>query len=199
MRPGAKRSGSGLPGARFFYDLASPDAYLAAERSHEVLGLVPEWVPVHFEPQALRCAEEVASLREDVERRAARLGLLPLRWPRAFPPDSEFAMLAATYAREIGRGVAFSLAAFRQVFAGGRDLGDRTTALLAAAACELHSVALIRGAELRSTRERLDAATADARAAGARAVPAVQVGARLFCGERALEHAAAALREVAVP
>jgi 2-hydroxychromene-2-carboxylate isomerase len=175
---------------RFYFDLGSPEAYIAAERSHEVLGVVPEWVPVRM-GTAFRCAEEVASYREDVERRAARHGLQPLRWPEPFPPDSEWAMLAATYAREIGRGVAFSLAAFRQAFAAGRDLGERDTVLIAGAACELHPAALIKGAELRSTRERLERATAEAIAAGVRAVPAVRVGDRVFCGPSALEEAVA--------
>jgi 2-hydroxychromene-2-carboxylate isomerase len=81
---------------------------------------------------------------------------------------------------QIGRGVAFSLAAFRQAFAAGRDLSQRENVLIAGAACELHPAALIKGAELRSTRERLDAATAEARAAGVRDVPALQVGERVF-------------------
>ena len=106
--------------------------------------------------------------------RAARAQhVQPLRWPEPFPADSEFAMLVATYAKQIGRAVAFSLAAFRQAFAGGRDLGERDTVLLAAAACEMHPVAVVKGAELRGTRERLAAATAEARAAGVREVPAV--------------------------
>jgi 2-hydroxychromene-2-carboxylate isomerase len=173
---------------RFYFDLSSGDAYVAAERAHEVLGVVPEWVPILM-PPAFRCAEEVASHREDVERRAA--GLQALRWPDPYPPDSEFAMLVATYAREIGRCVAFSLAAFRQAFAAGRDLGDRDTALIAGAACELHPTALIKGAGLRSTRERLDAATAAAIAAGVREVPAIQIGEDVFCGTNALEDARA--------
>jgi 2-hydroxychromene-2-carboxylate isomerase len=164
---------------RFFYNLSSAQSYLVAERAHEVLGVVPEWVPIRMEP-AFRCAEEVASHREDVERSVARFGMQPLRWPAEFPFDSEFAMLAATYAREIGRGVAFSLAAFRQAFAAGRDLSQRENVLIAGAACELHPAALIKGAELRSTRERLDAATAEARAAGVRDVPALQIGERIF-------------------
>jgi 2-hydroxychromene-2-carboxylate isomerase len=175
---------------RFYYDLGSAEAYLAAERSHEVLGVVPEWVPVRMDT-AFRCAEEVASHREDVERSAARYGLAPVRWPEPFPFDSDFAMLAATYALSIGRGVAFSLAAFRQAFAGGRDLSVRANVLIAGAACELHPAALIKGAELRSTRERLEEATAAARAAGVRDVPAVQVGERIFHGDRSLEAASA--------
>ena len=32
----------------FFYDFASPDAYLAAERVMPVLPEVPEWIPVRL-------------------------------------------------------------------------------------------------------------------------------------------------------
>jgi 2-hydroxychromene-2-carboxylate isomerase len=157
---------------RFLYDLSSPVAYLAAERVNHVLGEVPEWVPVRLESGS-RCAEEIAAYREDVERAARAQGVQPLRWPDPFPADSEFAMLVATYAKEIGRAVAFSLAAFRQAFAGGRDLGERDTVLIAAAACEMHPSAVVKGAALRGTRERLDTATAEARAAGVRELPAV--------------------------
>jgi 2-hydroxychromene-2-carboxylate isomerase len=149
-------------------------AYLAAERVNHVLGEVPEWIPVRLgEIGPFRCEEEIAAYREDVERAAARQQLQPLRWPDPFPADSEWAMLAATYAKQIGRAVAFSLAAFRQAFAAGRDLSQRDNVLLAAAACEMHPAAVIKGAELRGTRARLEASTEEARAAGVREVPAV--------------------------
>jgi 2-hydroxychromene-2-carboxylate isomerase len=159
--------------ARFYYDFASPEAYLAAEQVNAALGAVPEWVPVAIGPPAFRCAEEIAAYREDVERRARQAGLQAMRWPDPFPADTEWALLAATYAKQIGRAVAFSLAAFRQAFAGGRDLSERDNVLIAAAACEMHPAAVIKGAELRSTRERLHAATEAARAAGVRSVPAL--------------------------
>ena len=82
-------------------------------------------------------------------------------------------MLAATYAKRIGRAVAFSLAAFRQAFAGGRDLGDSDTVLIAAAACEMHPTAVLKGIELRSTAEALAEATERARLDGVSALPAV--------------------------
>jgi 2-hydroxychromene-2-carboxylate isomerase len=149
-------------------------AYLAAERVNHVLGEVPEWVPVRLgEVGPFRCAEEVAAYQEDVERAARAQELQPLRWPEPFPADTEWAMLAATYAKQIGRAVAFSLAAFRQAFAAGRDLSDKDNVLLAAAACEMHPAAVIKGAEMRGTRARLDAAIAAARAAGITDVPAV--------------------------
>src|SRR3954467_8174258 len=151
----------------FFYDLASPLAYLAAERVNHVLEEVPEWVPVQLdEVGPFRCAAEIDAYREDVERAARRQGVQPLRWPDPFPADSDFAMLAATYAKQIGRAVAFSLAAFRQAFAGGRDLSERDNVLIAAAACEMHPVAVTFGTALGSIGERLDRATAAAAARG---------------------------------
>jgi 2-hydroxychromene-2-carboxylate isomerase len=185
--------------ARFFYDLASPEAYLAAERVVGVLGAVPEFVPVHLSGLAaggvggFRCAEEEAIFRADLERRAAAAGLMPFRWPPVFPAETDWAMLVATYAKQGGRVVAYSLAAFRQAFAAGRDLGERDTVLIAAAAAEMHPAAVLKGAELRGTRARLEAATAAAAAAGVLDVPALVIGDRVFHGERELEAAAAAL------
>jgi 2-hydroxychromene-2-carboxylate isomerase len=141
---------------------------------NHALGEVPEWVPVRLESVGpFRCAEEVAAYREDLERAAHAQGVQAVRWPDPFPADTDWAMLAATYAKQIGRAVAFSLAAFRQAFAGGRDLGERDNVLIAAAACEMHPAAVIKGAQLRGTRERLAAANASARAAGVTSVPAV--------------------------
>ena len=184
---------------RFYYDFASPDAYLAAERVMHVLPEVPEWIPVRLGGLAaggvgaFRCAEEEQIFREDVEARARRYELQPTRWPEPFPADTEWALLAATYAKQIGRGVAFSLAAFRQAFAAGRDLGERDSVLLAAAACEMHPTAVVKGARLGSIAARLEEATASAAAAGVLDVPAVLVDGRVFHGDRELEAAAGAL------
>jgi 2-hydroxychromene-2-carboxylate isomerase len=141
---------------------------------NHVLGEVPEWVPVHLgDVGPFRCAEEIAAYQEDVERAAVRQGVQRMIWPEPFPAEAEWAMLAATYAKQIGRAVAFSHAAFRQAVAAGRDLGDRDNVLLAAAACEMHPLAVIKGAELRGTRERLVQAGDQARAAGVTETPAV--------------------------
>ena len=192
-------AGSSTDSARFYYDLASPDAYVAAERVVGVLGIVPEFVPVRLGGLAaggvgsFRCAEEEAIYRMEIERRAAAAGILPLRWPPELPADTEWAMLVATYAQQVGRVVAFSLAAFRQAFAAGRDLGERDTVLIAAAAAEMHPAAVVKGAALRGTRARLEAATAAAAEAGVLDVPAVAVGSRVFHGDLQLEAAAGAL------
>src|ERR687893_2784395 len=102
--------------------------------------------------------------------------------PDPSPADAEWAMLVATYAKQTGRVVAYSLAAFRQAFAAGRDLGARDWVLVAAAAAEMHPAAVIKSAQLRGTRRRLEEATEEARAAGVRDVPAIRVGERVFHG-----------------
>jgi 2-hydroxychromene-2-carboxylate isomerase len=183
----------------FYYDLSSPEAYLAAERSASVLGTVPEWQPVRLsglragEVGPFRCGAEVDAYREDIERRAALYGIQPLRWPDPFPPDAEWAMLVATYAKQIGRAVAFSLAAFRQAYAAGHDLGHPDTVMLAAAACEMHPAAIEKGADRDAIRRRLDEATDAAGGIGVLEVPTVRVGDRIFHGDRELEAAAAEL------
>jgi 2-hydroxychromene-2-carboxylate isomerase len=133
-------------------------------------------------------------VRSEVEGRARALGLQPVRWPEPFPFDSSLAMRVATYAASIGRTVPFAQAAFRQAFAGGHSLEDPDYVLIAAAACEMHPAAVLRGAELRSTAQRLAATTAEAALAGVAEVPAVVVGERAFVGEDALERAAAQMR-----
>jgi 2-hydroxychromene-2-carboxylate isomerase len=131
--------------------------------------------------------------RDRIAARALELGLQPLRWPSVWPPDSETAMLAATYAKHIGRAVSFTLAAFRQAFAGGRDLGDEATVLLAAAACEMHPAAVLKGVELRSITTALIDTGARALAAGARSLPAIGVRDELFDTPDCIERADAAL------
>ena len=184
-----------------YFDLASPEAYIAAERAAEVLGVVPEWQPIHLaalpgagELDAFRCAEERDIFRAELERRAAAHGLQPLRWPPGWPGDTALAMRVATYSKSIGRVVAFSLAAFRQAFAAGRDLSDADSVVIAAAACEMHPAAVLKAAGTRGVAEALARATADAAEAGVRGVPAVRVGDRVFHGEPALQDAADALR-----
>jgi 2-hydroxychromene-2-carboxylate isomerase len=183
----------------FFFDLGSPAAYVAAERALQVLPGV-EWVPVLARElpgaerwDAFRCAEERDIALAQIERAVAGHGLQALRWPDPFPFDSLFAMRVATYAKQIGRTVAFALAAYRQAFAGGRSLAEPDNVVIAAAACEMHPAAVLKAAELRGVREALDAATARARALGVRDVPAVWTGERVFHGHADLERAAAAL------
>ena len=177
----------------FFYDLGDPDCYLVGERIMSELPVVPEWEPVLG--AELGAAVEPAFDRIAFEGRAAFHGLQPVRWPAVWPGDSRPAMLTATYAKQIGRAVAFSLAAFRQIFAGGRDPDDQSTALLAAAACEMHPNAVLKGIEMKSVARGLGDACARASELGIEALPAIAIGVEVFSGRDALEEACAALEE----
>lgn len=183
----------------FYYDLGSPEAYLAAERVMADLPVVPEWVPILGVglPGGGAGDAPIEQRREGVEARAQTQHVQPLRWPaRWSEQDTRVAMIGATYAKQIGRAVAFSLAAFRQAFAGGRAL-DEDTVVIAAAACEMHPRAVLQALGRRSVGAALDAATAAAGAAGVRHVPAIVFGSRVFEGDDAVEQAAAALTEIA--
>ncbi len=174
----------------FYYDLGSPACYLVAEQIMSGLSVVPEWEPVLG---AQIGALEPAPDRESLQRVVSECGLQPLRWPAHWPPDARTAMLAATYAKRVGRAVAFSLAAFRQAFAGGQDLSSENTVLIAAAACEMHPTAVLKGIGLRSVGAALDDAGARARAAGVSSLPAIQIGSAVFDGDQSIERAADAL------
>jgi 2-hydroxychromene-2-carboxylate isomerase len=186
----------------FYFDLASPEAYLTAERILHTVPVAVEWVPIRARDlgptaetwQAFRCEEdrEIALMR--IERTAADRGMQPLRWPDPFPFDSGYAMLVATYAKQIGRTVQFALAALRQAFAAGRALDVVDNVLIAASACEMHPQAILKSAPTRLVEETLAGATAEARARGVRDVPAVWTGEQVFHGDAALEAAAEALR-----
>jgi 2-hydroxychromene-2-carboxylate isomerase len=179
----------------FYYDLGSPECYLAAERIMAALPTVPEWEPVL---RARLGGPERDPPRARIEELDEVLGIQEVRWPERWPPDTLLAMRAATYAKRIGRAVAFSLAAFRQAFAAGRDLGEEETVLIAGAACEMHPTALLKGVATRSVVEALDAATDRARAAGIGSLPAVEVHGRVFEGEASVERAAESLRQIAL-
>ena len=169
--------------AVFYFDLASPLAYLASEQVMHLLSGPVEWQPVLARElpgpksfAAPRCQTEEQLFREEIARSAQRLGLQPLRWPRPFPFDSSLAMRAATYAKSIGRTIPFAQAAFRQAFAGGHNLEQADFVLIAAAACEMHPNAVLHGTELRSVCEQLALATEQAAQAGVSEVPALRMG-----------------------
>ena len=103
---------------------------------------------------------------------------------------------AAIYAKESGRVVSFTLACFRQVFAAGRDMSDVDNVLLAAAACELHPNAVLKGIETKSVKDKLRAATEEALARGVEGIPTVAVGDELFWGDDRLEEAVQAASDL---
>jgi 2-hydroxychromene-2-carboxylate isomerase len=186
--------------AVFYYDLGSPYAYLSAER---ISGLFteagveqPEWQPVllgglfkHFDRGSWARTGARAEGIAEVERRAAGYGLAPIVWPDNWPGEMLTAMRVATFAKQTGRTVSFSLAAFRQQFAAGKDLSDPDNVMIAAAACELHPRALESAIRTKGVKDALREATDAAAAAGIFGVPSVRLGEQVFWGDDRLEEA----------
>ncbi|MET0762715.1 MAG: 2-hydroxychromene-2-carboxylate isomerase [Thermoleophilaceae bacterium] len=184
----------------FYYDLGSPYSYLTAERIHQVLPEVAVWQPIllggiwkESGGRSWGVTDQRDAGMVEVERRAAEYGLMPIRWPEGWPNNTLQAMRAAVWAQQLGRTVAFTLAAFRQAFAGGKDLSDTDYVLMAAAACELHPNAVLKALGTQSVKDRLREVTREAYDRGVRGVPTIAVGDELFWGDDRLEDAAAAV------
>ncbi len=186
--------------AVFYYDLGSPYAYLSAERISGLFteaGLEqPEWQPIllgglfrRFERGSWADTEARAEGMAEIEERAARYGLPPLAWPKPWPGNTLVAMRAATFAKQTGRTISFSLAAFRQAFAAGRDLTEVDSVTIAGAACELHPRSLLKAVETQVVKRALREATDEAGDLGVEGVPAVVVGTEVFWGDDRLEDA----------
>jgi 2-hydroxychromene-2-carboxylate isomerase len=195
--------------AVFFYDFNSPYSYLAAERISGLFAEAeleqPEWQPISFghllqttgrRPWSIPPEGPDPEHLAEIQRRAAERGLPEVVFPEGWPVAnySLNPVRAAVYAKESGRVVSFSLACFRQVFAAGRDMSDVDNVLVAAAACELHPNAVLKGIETKSIKDRLRAATDEALERGVEGIPTIAAGDRLFWGDDRLEDAVAALR-----
>jgi 2-hydroxychromene-2-carboxylate isomerase len=197
--------------ATFYYDLGSPYAYLSAERISGLFAEAeleqPEWQPVllgglfaRFDRGSWSETPARGEGVAEIERRAAQYGLPPIAWPQPWPGNTLVAMRAATFAKQTGRTVAFSLAGFRQAFAAGRDLTDADNVMIAGAACEMHPRALLKAVETRVVKDGLREATDRAGDLGIEGVPAVVVDGEVFWGDDRLEEAVkAARRELKSP
>jgi 2-hydroxychromene-2-carboxylate isomerase len=195
-RPDATAGGSAVR-AEFFFDLASPFTYLAAERVDRAFDEVT-WSPAAA--AGLSCREmpsgerEIAEVAERAGERAVALRL-PLEWPERWPAAVPAAMRVAHHAAQAGRGAAFVLAATRLAFAGGFDLGDLDILTEAAAAAGLPLDDCLRAAR----EDRRDGAIeANARrllGAGVDRLPALAVDRLVVWGEERVGAAAITARE----
>jgi 2-hydroxychromene-2-carboxylate isomerase len=186
---------------RFYVDVGSPYAWLAAERVEAVLPVAPVWEPVLLGAVfAVRGFGSWSSTdrREagmaEVERRALRYGLGPVRWPEPWPGNMLLAMRAAVAACERGAGRAFLLAALRLGFRDGRDLSDPAAVRDAASAAGVEGDELLAAASSPSVKAALRQRTDAALAFGVRGVPTVLVGDQALWGDDRLEDAADVLR-----
>jgi len=126
----------------------------------------------------------------DVERRACAYGLPAVVWPEPWPTSYLAAMRAATYAFALGRGREFTLQAYRDGFARGRDLGLLENVLSAAAASGLERREVVRAVEDPAIKRALRERTESAHELGVVGVPTVIVDGRAYWGDDRLEEVA---------
>lgn len=196
-----------MPPVTFYFDVGSPYAYLAAERLETVLPAPARWQPVLLGGLFKLTGRSSWALGDyrrrqigmaEIERRARRYGLPPIRWPDPWPTDYLGAMRAATFAflsgQEQGRG--FALCAFRDGFVHGHELSIEAHVLSAGEAVGLGRAAVASAIRDSEIKQRLRAATESAHALGVFGVPTIAVGDELFWGDDRLEDAAAHLAAV---
>jgi 2-hydroxychromene-2-carboxylate isomerase len=189
-----------MPDITFYFDLGSLFAYLAAERLSEVLPEAVVWQPVSLgalfkangrSSWAVGGPSRRQAGMVEVEQRALAYGLPPVRWPEQWPTNYLFAMRAATFAFQQGRGREFTVQAFRHAFQQGKDLGVPEHVLQAAAAAGLDPRAVEEATGEPEVKLALRAATDAAHELGVFGVPTVAVAVELFWGEDCLQEAAA--------
>jgi 2-hydroxychromene-2-carboxylate isomerase len=176
------------PRVSFFFDLASPWTYLAAERVDQRFADV-RWLPAIG--AALPGGRDAAAQRDAVEDRADELRM-PLVWPETQPTARRSAMRVAALAAERGRAAEFVLAAGRLAFCGGYDVDDPEILAEAAAAADLGLAESLQAAGDVRRDGALEHAALRLLSQGADALPVLVVGRALFCGEHRLAEAAAA-------
>lgn len=186
----AGRAGAPMQ-AEFYFDLASPFTYLAAERVHRAFGTLA-WVPACARV-VRRDGRSLDRERRAADARAAALRL-PLVWPERWPMDVAGAMRAAAHAAAEGRAAEFVIAASRLAWAGGFDLEDPGVIAEAAAAANLPPEASLLAARDARRDAAIESAAHAILAAGADRLPAFRVGRAVFAGEDRIAAAAAYAR-----
>jgi 2-hydroxychromene-2-carboxylate isomerase len=185
--------------ATFYFDLGSPFVYLAAERL-EGLGITGvAWQPVSLgglfkltgRSSWGRSPSRDTGMAE-IEARAERYGLPPLRWPDAWPGHYLNAMRACVAAAERDALEPFARTALRLAFTEGRDLSVVDEVLEAARRVGLDPEWLRARIAEPEIKERLRAVTQAALVRGVFGVPTLALGERMFWGDDQLERAAAA-------
>jgi 2-hydroxychromene-2-carboxylate isomerase len=176
------------PRVSFFFDLASPWTYLAAERVDRLFADV-RWRPALAD--AIPAGRGDEAERDAAGERAAQLRM-PLVWPDAWPAAGLSAMRVATLASERGRAAPFVLATSRLAFCGGYDVDDPEVLAEAAAAAGLGLKECLQAAGDVSRDGPPERAARRLLSQGADALPVLVVGRSLYCGEQRIAEAAAA-------
>lgn len=186
--------------AVFYFDVASPYAYLASTRVDELLGPDVDWRPIlvgaihkHYRRVSWGATPQLrAAGVAEIERRAANYGLPPIAWPAPYPANSLVAMRAATWAADQGYVREYARLAFSLAFAHATDLTERGAVLDAADRVGLGRRALDRALDDPELKNALRQNTDRAIEQKVYGVPTFDAGGLLWWGDHQLPAAAVA-------
>jgi 2-hydroxychromene-2-carboxylate isomerase len=186
----------------FFYDFVSPYSYFASTRVEAITsrtGATLRWRPFLL-GGVLKATDnkapadtpaKYAHLKVDTARWARRLAV-PFAFPHPHPFSTVLAMRCALAAEQRGALVPFTHAAFRAVWAEGRDLTSPEVLAAVAASVGLDGAALVAAAP--GEKAALVAQTDEAVRRGAFGAPTFFVGDELWVGNDRLDFVEEALR-----
>jgi 2-hydroxychromene-2-carboxylate isomerase len=171
----------------FYFDVGSPYVYLTVARRRVDDA---EWKPISLGglfKLTGRSSWGLTPEREagmaEIEARAERYGLPPIRWPDPWPGHYLHAMRACLVAEEAGVLEDFARNALRMGFAEGRDLSEPASIWRAALLSGLDPVRVDERIAAPEIKQRLIDYTAAAHARGVTGVPTLDDGERLLWGD----------------
>jgi 2-hydroxychromene-2-carboxylate isomerase len=182
----------------FYFDLASPYAYLSAARVEELLGPDTVWRPIlvgalhkHYRRVSWGSTAELrAAGVAEIESRARAYGLPKIVWPAPYPANSLSVMRAATWAAQQGAAREYAQAAYAMAFREGIDLSARAAVLEAAKRVGLETNKLDVALQDSALKQALRDATESAIATGVYGVPTFDAAGLLWWGDHQLRAAA---------
>lgn len=192
------------PTVEFFFDYVSPYSYLAdtqvarvcadagATLVHRPFFLGGVMKSAGNQPPGV-VAAKARYMLADLERWSAAYGV-PLRFAPRFPQNTLRAMRVALAAQDAGVFDAYHRAAFRAVWAEGRDLGDEADLAAVIAGAGLAPGRLLAAGAEADVKDRLRRQTDEAVERGAFGAPTFFVGDAMFFGNDRLEQLADHLR-----
>ncbi len=192
----------------FYFDLASPFAYLASTQIERVAAArraAVDWRPILVGGLFKKVGTPNVPLlaMSEPRRRYQMRDLLhwadhfrvPFQWPTRFPMNTVAALRLILAADEPAR-VPLTHALFRAYWAEDRDLADRAVLAAAARGLGLDGDALVARTADPAIKQRLHDLTDEAERAGAFGVPTFAVGDELFWGQDRLDLVADALENL---
>jgi 2-hydroxychromene-2-carboxylate isomerase len=189
----------------FLFDLMSPYSYLAATQLTAVgerTGAAVKWVPVYL-PGIMRATgnrgptavpPKAVYTFKDVNDWARHYGLPPIELPDDFPFQAAAADRLCLVADEQGKGAAFALAMFRQIWAARCNANDPAVMESALKEAGLDPPTALARGRSDEIRTLLKANTDAAVSRGAYGVPTFFVGEEMFVGNDRLMFVEKALR-----